>query len=57
MFKRLKGSGAGQTMTEYILIIALIAIVAIVAIKLFGKTVKGGYDTATQQVKENTGQK
>ena len=44
----------GQTTTEYILIVALIAIVAIVAIKLFGKTVKSGFITASKDVEENT---
>jgi len=40
----------GQTMTEYILIIALIAIFVIGAVKLFGKKTSEGFQEAAGQV-------
>lgn len=40
----------GQTMTEYILIVALIAIFVIGAVKLFGKKTSEGFQEAAGQV-------
>ncbi len=43
-------SASGQTMTEYILLIALIAIFIIGAVKLFGKKTSEGFKEAAGQV-------
>jgi Flp pilus assembly pilin Flp len=40
----------GQTMTEYILIIALIAIALIAAVKIFGGKVNQGFENSANQV-------
>jgi Flp pilus assembly pilin Flp len=40
----------GQTMTEYILIIALIAIAVIAAVKIFGGKVNQGFENSASQV-------
>jgi Flp pilus assembly pilin Flp len=51
---KLKKNQTGQGMTEYILIVALIAVAVIVAVKLFGTSVKTGFDSATTQIISNT---
>jgi Flp pilus assembly pilin Flp len=45
----------GQTMTEYILVIALIAIFVIGAIKLFGKKTSEGFQNAADTIGQETG--
>jgi Flp pilus assembly pilin Flp len=40
----------GQTMTEYILIVALIAIAVIAAVKMFGSKVNQGFENSANQV-------
>ncbi len=47
----------GQTMTEYILIVALIAIFVIGAVKLFGKKTSEGFRNAADVVGQETGGK
>ncbi|MFA5858137.1 MAG: Flp family type IVb pilin [Elusimicrobiota bacterium] len=45
----------GQTMVEYVLIIALIAIALIASIKLFGKNVHKSYKAASDKVEDTVG--
>jgi Flp pilus assembly pilin Flp len=40
----------GQTMTEYILIVALIAIAVIAAVRVFGTKVNQGFENSASQV-------
>jgi Flp pilus assembly pilin Flp len=55
--KNTKRRPGGQTMTEYILLIGLIALACIAAVKIFGKSVKGGFENAAEQVQGATGGK
>ena len=48
---------SGQSMTEYILLIALIALACIAAVKFFGRSVKGGFESAGEQVRDAVGGK
>ena len=48
-------SQRGQSMTEYILIIALIALVAIAGVKLFGKTIVGAFTKASVDISKEAG--
>ncbi len=45
----------GQTMVEYILIVALIAIAIIAAVKIFGKSVNKSYKAASEKVEDTVG--
>lgn len=49
-----KKNEKGQSMTEYILIIALIALVVFAAVKLLGGNVKKGFNEAANKVGEAT---
>lgn len=49
-----RSSERGQSMTEYILIIALIAIAAIAAVKLFGGKIFTGFEKAADKVEKST---
>ena len=44
----------GQTMTEYILIVALIAIAAIVVLRLFGEQIKDLFTGARDTIENET---
>ena len=44
----------GQTMTEYILIVALIAIAAIVVLRLFGEQIKELFTGAKNTIENET---
>ena len=51
MLKPLKNK-KGQSMTEYILIVALIAVAAIVAVKMFGSQIKSLFESSTSKIGE-----
>ncbi|MEK6646362.1 MAG: hypothetical protein AABY84_06795 [Candidatus Firestonebacteria bacterium] len=55
--KNLLKSQRGQSMTEYILIIALIALVGIVGVKLFGKTILGAFSKASVDISKEAASK
>ncbi|MBA7527469.1 hypothetical protein ES705_19645 [subsurface metagenome] len=52
MLKRLLLDEDGQTMTEYILIIALVAGVAFLVLKTFGGKIKAIFEKATGKLEE-----
>ena len=52
-----KHRSSGQSMTEYILLVALIALACVAAVKFFGKSVKGGFEKAGEQVQDAVGGK
>lgn len=52
MLKRLLLDEDGQTMTEYILIIALVAGVAFLVLKIFGGKIKAIFEKASGQLGE-----
>lgn len=45
----------GQTMTEYILIVAVVAIAAIGALKLFGGSISGGLSKIAAEISNTIG--
>ena len=45
----------GQSMTEYVLIIALVALVAFAAVKYLGRSTKEGMEKAGEKVEEANG--
>lgn len=52
--KLLKNREQGQSMTEYVLIIALVALVAFAAVKMLGSKTKAGLTNAGEKVQEAT---
>ena len=55
MLKRLIRDESGQSMTEYILVVALIALAAFIAVKLFGKNIKDAFTGAAEKINEAGG--
>ena len=41
---------SGQAMTEYIIIVTLVAVMVLAAVKLFGTSIKAGFQRATTAV-------
>jgi len=54
MFKKLIYSEDAQSMTEYILIVALVAVICVVAVKLFGKQVLEMIQKSTNKIQKET---
>jgi len=54
MLKNLIYSEDAQSMTEYILIVALVAVICVVAIKLFGKQVLEMIQKSTDKIQKET---
>ena len=54
MLKRLLFDEDGQTMTEYILIIALVAIAVFAALKIFGGKISALFEKASGKIQEAT---
>jgi len=52
MLKRLLLDEDGQTMTEYILIIALVAIAVFVALRIFGRKIRALFERASERLEE-----
>lgn len=52
--KMFRNRQAGQSMTEYVLIIALVALVAFGAVKFLGRSTKSGMEKAGEKVEEAT---
>lgn len=52
MLKELIYSEDAQSMTEYILIVALVAVVCVVAIKLFGKQILEMIQKSTDKIQK-----
>jgi len=48
------GKERGQSMTEYILIVALIALVAVAGVRMFGKKTNEGLSHAASKVEPET---
>ena len=55
MLKRFMKDRSGQSMTEYILIVALIALAAFIAVKLFGTNIKAAFTGAAEKINEASG--
>ncbi len=54
MIKKLMRDESGQTMTEYILIIALVAVVCVASLKLFGQQIKALIVQSMQKIQKET---
>lgn len=54
MLKQFRTREEGQSMTEYVLIIALVALVAFAAVKFLGRSTKEGFNQAGEKVEEAT---
>jgi len=46
---------AGQTLTEYTLIVVLVVVASLVTLKLFGAQIKGLLGMATKEIAQTTG--
>ncbi len=55
MLKKLLNNEEGQSMTEYILIIALIAVALIAVIKLFGSKIAALFKGAGDKIEKEAG--